>query len=530
MEEMRIFVITMFLAAGLAGPVSASIFAQEARPIVKTESGAVSGRSAADVEIFKGIPFAAAPTGALRWRPPQPVPAWTETRDAGEFGAPCVQPTFPGVNDELPTGSEDCLTLNVWKPAGAVRGLPVMVWIHGGGHAIGSGSEKYYEGSALARRGVIVVTINYRVGRMGFFAHPALLKEAAARGEPAGNYGMMDQLAALQWVQRNIAAFGGNPKVVTIFGESGGGRSVNWLMTMPLGKGLFARAISQSGRALEPLRGMTETRFGMPPMTDIDTKVVQRLGLGETMDDLRAVPATRFTPPYQQLMAEGFGPFVDGQVLTGDPATLFAEGKQHDVPFMIGVNSWEANMFLGSNPKLDDFLDKFGPQRAEAAKLYGAGTRPDRSVLTDMFQDSVYNATVRVLASRMASVSSPAYAYQFGHVPAFKRADVPGAAHGAEIPYVFDTFYLARNRDKYTDEDKRVAQLIGDYWVAFAKTGDPNGTGRLRWPRYRSGRDAVMMFDQTASVVEGPRRAFVDFQERRVNRLFGLKPIKKHRR
>jgi para-nitrobenzyl esterase len=515
------FVLMLAAIAGAAPAVSAA----DPKPTITFESGSVSGRSAEGISTFKGIPFAAPPIGALRWRPPQPVDEWTGPRDAGDFGPPCLQPPFPGINDELATSSEDCLSLNIWKPDGSARNLPVMVWIHGGGHAVGSGSEKYYEGSALARRGVVVVTINYRLGRMGFFAHPALLKEAADRGEPAGNYGLMDQLAALKWVQRNIGAFGGDPKRVTIFGESGGGRSVNWLMTMPAAKGLFAGAISQSGRALEPLRGMTETRFGMPPMAQIDSKVVQQLGLQSTTAALRAAPASSYIPSYQTLMAEGFGPFVDGRILTGDPATLFAEGIQHDVPFMVGVNNWEANMFMASNPSLMDFVAKFGPQRDEAVRLYGVGERPDRDVLTDMFQDSVYNATVRVLASRMATVSSPAYAYQFGFVSGFKRNSVPGAAHGAEIPYVFDSFYLARNRDKYTDEDKRVAQLMGDYWVAFAKTGNPNGGNRPDWPRYRTGSDPVMMFGQSAAVANGPRRAFVDFQERRVDRLYGLKPV-----
>jgi para-nitrobenzyl esterase len=517
---MRTFALA--LAVLLIGLGACTASKAQTNPEVTIDTGMLIGRAQAGVQIFRGIPFAAPPVGALRWSPPRPALTWEGKRDASDFGAPCMQPPFPGISDDLKPFSEDCLTLNIWKPDGNATGLPVMVWIHGGGHAIGSGSEKYYEGSALARRGVIVVTINYRLGRLGFFAHPALLQEAAGRGEPAGNYGMMDQVAALKWVQKNIGAFGGDPNRVTIFGESGGGRSVNWLMTMPSSKGLFVGAISQSGRGMEPLRGMVSQRFGMAPMAEIDARVVTRLGLGTTTDSLRAAAASTFIPPYQQLMAEGFGPFIDGSVLQGDPAVLFAQGKQHDVPFMIGVNSWEANMFVASNPRLSDFLDKFGQLRAEAARLYGAGIRSDGTVLTAMFQDSVYNITTHVLASGMSTRTSPAYAYYFDHVPAFKRSSVPGAAHGAEIPYVFDTFNLARNAARYTAEDAQVARTMGDYWVAFAKTGNPNGSGRVDWPRYVKPSNTIMTFKSAPMAVDNARQPFIEFQERRINAIFGL--------
>jgi para-nitrobenzyl esterase len=333
----------------------------ETRPIVEVRNGKLQGVEEHGMLAFKNIPYAAPPVGELRWRPPQPAQNWQGVRDASRFGQACLQPTVEGLNAELIPGSEDCLKLNVYTPKSGknlpVKNLPVMVWIHGGGLQTGSATEPYYEPIALIGQSVIVVTIDYRLGKLGFFAPKALAEEAAKNDEPVGNYGIMDQIATLKWIRENIAGFGGDPNNVTIFGESAGGRSVTWLMTSPAATGLFHRAIAESAQQT-PLRGQTEERYSLVPARELDERYIASLGV-QDLQELRALPAGKFVmTPKQFEDGEFGGAFIDGKVLIGDPIPLFAQGRQHKVPFMIGTNSWDASFFVPSEPALASYLKK----------------------------------------------------------------------------------------------------------------------------------------------------------------------------
>ncbi len=296
-------------------------------PQVQVAQGRLVGRQSDGIESFKGVPFAAPPVQALRWRPPQAPASWSGERDAGDVGAICIQAPAngdPGVGPGTP--SEDCLTLNVWRPAGQGEPLPVMVWIHGGGYNNGSGTPPLYDGTNLARRGMVVVTINYRLGRLGFFDHPALAFERAA-GEPAGNYGVMDQIAALQWVRDNIAVFGGDPDQVTIFGESAGGAAVMQLMVAPTARGLFRRAVVQSGLGRQRSALLADDRPGRPSAQTLGTIFARSAGLpNATADDLRRLPAERLLTPMPAFYSDNL--VVDGQVLSEDVVEAFAAGRQ----------------------------------------------------------------------------------------------------------------------------------------------------------------------------------------------------------
>jgi para-nitrobenzyl esterase len=487
-----------------------------ASPPVMTESGPVTGITDGDVTIYKGIPYAAAPSGSLRWRPPQPAVAWTGERQAKDFGSACPQTIIGNLNAEVGPTSEDCLFLNIWTRSTSRQKLPVMVWIHGGGHAIGSSSERFYDGAPFAKSGVILVSINYRLGRLGYFAHPLLIADAKARGEPFGSYGIMDQIAALKWVKRNIAAFGGDPEQVTVFGESGGARSVNWLVASPAAKGLFQRAISQSGRALEPLPAAESARHGHKPTSEADAAIAASWGQFKLADRLREVPMETITRPLNELVREGFTPFIDGQIITGDPGPIFAAGKQNKVPFLIGINNFEASLIQGNKPSLEQALLLAGADRDIAKAGYGGGKRDDALVVNELYQDIVYLTSARTLAADMARHGVPSYLYRFAYVPEVARKKVPGAAHGSEIPFVFNTGYKARMAALLSIRDRQMAKLVHDYWVAFAKTGDPNGGGRTNWPRYDAASDPWLEFAPEVRVTNGLRKPLLDLHERRI--------------
>ena len=281
-------------------------FANTEKPTAKIESGALQGTTEYNMIAFKGIPYAAPPVGDLRWRAPQPAAAWVGTRDASMFGDSCPQPYLKNLSVDLALpGNEDCLKLNVFAPQKPGKDLPVMVWIHGGGLLVDGSKDSQFQPIGLVKNGVIVVTFDYRLGALGFFANKELVAEAKAKGEPVGNYGTMDQIAVLKWVKRNIAAFGGNPNNVTIFGESAGGRSVNWLMTSEPARGLFHKAISQSAEQ-SPLRGTTEVRNGKPPLTEISANYMKTLGVS-SLKELRALPANKLVLTADQFESGGFG-------------------------------------------------------------------------------------------------------------------------------------------------------------------------------------------------------------------------------
>lgn len=450
----------------------------DAAPVAAIEGGTVEGARTGALIVFKGIPYAAPPVGDGRWRAPGPVKPWPSTRAATEFGADCVHSRRDWEADRAKAPmSEDCLFLNIWAPAKPPKGgAPVMFWIHGGSFTAGSGAQALYDGSRLAARGVVVVTINYRLGRFGFFAHPALTREAG--DGPTGNWGFMDQLAALNWVKRNIAAFGGNPGNVTIFGESAGGGSVNLMMALPEARGLFHRAIAQSGGG----------RDDSGSLADAEAKgKAFAAGAGVTADDpaaLRAIPAdivrgnmTLFNPE----AATYSGPMIDGRLVKGRGDLVFLAGKQAPVPYMAGANSYEIGFAPAALRGTFTALlgAQLGPDLARVKAAYGS----EQAYENGLAGDAMFVEPARFIAGLAAP--NGAWLYHFDYVATNQRGSDPGAAHAAELPFVFGT--LDTLGVPVTDEDRAMAKLVGDYWTAFAKAGDPSGAGRAAWPRYRPG-------------------------------------------
>jgi len=498
--------IAAVLALLLAPPALA---AGDARS-VRVDGGAVSGAIADGVLSFKGVPFAAAPVGDLRWRPPQPVRPWAGVKDATAYGHDCMQKPFP--SDAAPLGtepSEDCLVLNVWRPAQASGGkLPVMVWIYGGGFVNGGSSPAVYDGSRFARRGVVFVSFNYRLGRFGFFAHPALSKESP-KGL-LGNYGYMDQIAALKWVQRNIAAFGGDPGNVTVFGESAGGGSVHMLLTSPLAQGLFHKAIIESGGGrggLMPMRRIHEDTPGGPASAE-SVGVAFAASVGVAGDDaaalaaLRAVPAERVVDGLNMasMGAPTYvgGPLLDGQIVTEAPDQAYRAGRQAKVPVMIGANSLDIGFSTAKT--MDELLGSFGADRDKARAAYDPDNTGDlRAVGFKVAADRMMVEPARFTARTLSAQGLRAYEYRFSYVAESLRAQLPGAPHATEIPFVFDTVAARYGKD-LTPADEATAQAANAYWANFARTGDPNGPGLPAWPAYSAGSDAILDFTNA-----GPR-------------------------
>jgi para-nitrobenzyl esterase len=468
---------------------------------VTVATGALKGVVNDGVVAFKGIPYAAPPLGDLRWRAPRPPASWTGVRDAANFGASCLQAQMYIDLGVGPT-SEDCLTLNVWAPANpAAKKLPVMVWIHGGGHTVGSGSMALHDGANFARDGVIFVTLNYRLGRLGWFAHPALTREGAG---PLGNYGMMDQMAALKWVQANIAAFGGDPKNVTIFGESAGGVSVNVLITSPATRGLFAKVISESGFP----------RFKLPTLAEeeqVSADYTKTLGIAgddaAALAALRALPAEALgykhaspdSPLSEHAGAERPQPMIDGTLIVEQMDEAFGKGHQARIPYMVGGNSWEAATAAGSlaaHP--DQILPPAGPDRTKILALFGDGD-PVKTAYNYVTASSATEPD-RYVALEDAKVGVPSYLYYFSYVPAAMRQTMPGAWHGAELSYVFGNLSRGPNALEplmfapATPENMAISKAMHAYWVAFAKTGKPDSAGGPLWAPYNAETDNLLEF------------------------------------
>jgi para-nitrobenzyl esterase len=481
-----------FLAAAL------SVYAAIPEP-VHVEQGQLTGIAGADptVRVFKGIPFAAPPVGDLRWKAPKAPAAWEGVKAAGQFSHVCVQ--------RQGDSSEDCLYLNVYTAAKTAKDhRPVMVWIHGG--ALVSGAGSLYDGEALAKKGVVVVTINYRLGIMGFFAHPELTRESDRNS--SGNYAFLDQIAALEWVKKNIAAFGGDPKRVTIFGESAGSWSVNYLMASPLAKGLFERAIGESGGEFAPAR----------KLADMEQAGVKLAG-GASVAELRAKSAQDL----QKLGNFQSAANVDGWFLPQDVYTIFAQGKQSDVPLLIGSNNDEGTMFTPPGTKAATFRataeKRYGPQAAEFLKIHSFNNDDEAwAAAAEAMRDEIFGWEMRTWA-RMENKTgkSKVFLYYFSHVPPGKNR-VKGAFHGSEISYAFGNLQMApfatngdeKNRP-WTDYDRKLADTMSSYWVNFATTGDPNGKGLPKWPVYRAKDDMVMGFGDTIEVKPLPNKPSLDF-------------------
>jgi len=498
---------------------------------VRIDSGLVAGRPAdgGGARVYRGVPYAEPPVGPLRWKPPRPPKSWEGVRACAEFGPACPQPKQIVFHHGAGRTDEDCLSLNLWTPARRQGDrLPVMVWIHGGGFTTGAGSLVTYDGAALAREGVVVVTINYRLGPFGFFAHPLLSKESA-RGV-SGNYGLLDQIAALAWVKRNIGAFGGDPERVTIFGESAGSASVCRLMVSPLAAGLFHRAIAQSGGAHGRNRRLREAKDRMEPMEKLGERLAAALGCDRADDPLaalRAVSAERLldaADPAQGLFGKGnkFGPVVDGWALPDDPAALFEAGKTHRVPFLIGSNADEGTIFLRQLPikRVAGYrlaVRGFFPVDADAVlRLFPAETDAEvPAALNRLVTVASFVAPARALARAMEKAGGKAYLYHFTRVPPGARLLNLGAFHAAEIPYVFGALAGPMG---YEEADRALSKAMRAAWARFADTGDPNGEELPEWPAYAKAIDSHMEFGEAMKIGEGLYREACDLIESIIKR------------
>ncbi len=507
------FVMALVLVVLVSG---AAMAARD--PEVRTTQGALLGAADHDLQVFKGIPYAPAPTGEWRWRSPRPAPAWRGLRAAHDYGPSCPQLEADFTRPLGPT-SEDCLFLNVWSPRKAAK-LPVMVWIHGGGYTIGSGSQPVYDGAALARRGVVLVTLNYRLGRLGFFAHPALKAEHDAKypQEPQGMYGIMDQIAALQWVQRNIAAFGGDPGNVTIFGESAGGGSVGYLMVSPLARGLFHRAINESGGVGIALDQLMEESLPGRPSALFQGQIYAR---SEGLPDGADAGAVRGLS-IEQLLRSPKPPFrvwafVDGTVVPELVGTMFMEGSQAAVPLLLGCNSFEGALAPGF-PGVMRALAADVPM-AQLEALYGP--RTEHEMAQHWFSDNIFLASARHQAAHMDKAGggrgAPVYLYYMSYQTQATRQKVTGVRHGDELPYVFQT--LKAVVPGATAPDFQMSDLLASYWVAFARTGNPNGDDRPVWPVYTAANDIWMEFGDAVGPRPGLFKDRLDWHIARFERL-----------
>lgn len=493
--------------------------------VVKIDSGLVSG-SGTSVRSYKGIPFAAPPVGDLRWKPPQPAKPWKGIRVSKSYPAICPQFQFlPGAQ------SEDCLGLNVWTPAhSASEKLPVMVWIHGGGFVIGASSQSAYDGEPLAAQGVVVVSLNYRLGIFGFLAHPELDKESP-RGV-SGNYGMLDMVAGLEWVKRNVGAFGGDPNNVTIFGESAGGTAVCLLMVMPQAQGLFQKVIAESAWGMfNPISHLKESWYGRIALEKY----------GETLGSLAALRAKSMTdivkmvgPPDmggdKASRGEDYVPVVDGAVLPDDPARLFSSGKFAHVALIAGTNADEGTL-LGGPPvhslaQFRTFASKtFGSQTDGLLAVYPASTDPDAYPAATLAQgDYEFLAGTRSVLRVVAKSQNKAFQYQFTRVNGVGRRLKWGCFHASEVPYVFgtlpDSVYgtsatmigdFSVDADTYNEVDKRLSKVMGQAWVRFAKTGDPNGPGLTSWPAFQEGSESYLEFGDSIAAKTALHKKQLDF-------------------
>ena len=475
------------LVLGVPIPAVAQLRSVQAR----TANGVLEGVVSADgkVRTFKGIPYAAPPVGPLRWKAPQPAPSWTGVRKAVDYGPRCMQGRiFDDMvfHDDGP--SEDCLYLNLWMPEGAAGRLPVMVWIYGGGFAAGSSSEPRQDGGNLSKMGVLVVSMNYRLGVFGFFSHPELARESGRNA--SGNYGLLDQLAALRWVHDNIATFGGDPGNVTIFGESAGSLSVSALMASPLARGLFQRASGESGAffgATLPMRPHAQTE-------ETDMKFAESSLGTVSLEKLRALPAAQILEAAMKQKGLRFVPNIDGYFLPEDAQTVFAAGRQSPVPLLAGWNADEGgnrSIFATEAPTRENFIayarKRFGARAEEFLQLYPASTdaqakRSAQDLAGDQF---IAHATWKWIDLHHQTGRSPVFRYRFDQAlplspsAASKPGAEPTAYHSAEIEFVFRV--LSSKELPWRPEDRQLSELMASYWTNFAKTGDPNGPGLPRW-------------------------------------------------
>jgi len=520
--------------------LSAAQLASALTDPVKTETGLVSGVAGSNpsIQVYKGIPYAAPPVGDLRWRAPQPAAPWQGIRAAASFGNSCMQQSYkpePVIADvkagKSPWGpefyawrqplSEDCLYLNVWssaKSAGAK--LPVLVYIHGGGFQQGSGAVDIYDGEGLASKGLVVVTINYRLGVFGFFAHPELTKESDHH--VSGNYGLLDQIAALAWVHKNIAAFGGDPDKVTINGQSAGAHSINYLVATPLTHGLIQRAISESGGMF--IHSVPGDTTGLSSGRTAFLKDAEERGVKYAQAHNAASIAELRARPAAELTGQGAttAPIIDGYVLPTDVYTIFATGKQNDIPMIVGWNSGDGTPFANNSglpATVAGFAEaaqkKFGPMADDFLKAFPVKTDADAvKARAAVSRDQMFGWSSRTWGRLQAKTGkSKIYLFYWDHVPPVAPETEPfGAFHSSEITYAQNN--LKTWNLPWTPVDRKLADAMSSYWVNFAKTGDPNAGGLPAWPNFDPKNEQSMHFGDTPSVIPTPLKPELDFFDR----------------
>ena len=468
-----------------------------AAPPVKVDGGVVQGAVEGDLAVYKGVPFAAPPVGDLRWKAPQPVTAWTGTRQADKYGPACVQ----SMGAPPPGGvSEDCLYLNVWTPAtSSTDRLPVLVWIYGGGFNGGATSYPVHDGARLAKRGVVLVSLAYRVGVLGFFSHPELSAESPSH--TSGNYGLLDMIAGLQWISRNIAAFGGDPRRVTIFGESAGGIAVSMLCASPLAKGLFHGAISQSGGSFGPTNKNPQPGENMRVLADAEASGVEfsKVAGAASIKELRALPPDKLLEARRGQRGMAW-PIVDGYVIPGDQYKLYEAGRFNDTPILVGYNSDEGLSFTRVKTAAEyaaGVRERYGPFADRLLAAYPADGDTVTKTARDLARDSAFGwHTWSWARLQSARGKGKAFLYYFDQhpprTPGTPDAD-HGTPHGVDVPYVFENLEGTPSAD-----DRHISATMAAYWTNFAKRGDPNGEGLPAWPAFSDANAVTMYLGPTA--------------------------------
>ena len=529
---MKKLLATSALVAMLGGcvPGEAPRESEAAQPapdpeVVLTTAGPIRGETVEGVRVFRGVPYAAAPVGDLRWRAPAPPLEWEETRDALSFGTPCWQPIVEGFYSRGPIErDEDCLYLNVWTRSVAGDDAPVMVWIHGGGLRIGHGHLPMYDGAALTDQGVVLVSINYRLGPLGFLAHPELSAESPHG--VSGNYGILDQVAALAWVRDNITAFGGNPGSVTIFGESAGSWSVCYLYASPLAKGLFHRAIGQSGGCFEPHALLAEDSAAGRSGHYVGLGMAEFAG-AEDLAALRAMPAeTLYEKLAEQPPTGSPRVYVDGHLFAATMADLVARGEHNRVPVMLGSNADEWTTMALGQAEPDEATYRAAQEATWgdlapdilAAYAEDAAVGPAHAA-GEILSDRFFARQMRAWGRAQVAHGDPAWLYFFTHAPDVggEYGTSRGAFHAAEIAYAFGNPHLGFHETASLEpraEDVEVARLMSGYWTNFAKSGDPNGEGLPEWPAYGTETEEVLDISAAPTVITGLRKEKLDVMDR----------------